>query len=303
MAAQTANNTSGERSATDYDRARFGQQREVWGSENTRSMTSANMNLSYVQRLRQGHDWVGVDKESIVHENEGMTSRVTLTHWKDHRIEVDAQRAQRLSIESQSLSQQWEEEKKNVKDVEHDKGEMYDALCTEKYSTSELTEGCIRLEEAIKKERIYTKKVERSVKSMQKQLDEEAEVTLRTKQRAEYLHKERQQRLAERDSLKCCATCCTACCWVENSFTMFFRSNSCGMLVGLSAPCRCGREWFCCTPEPCCQKDKVLQSLDPASSFRQWNKTLERIKRVSNVVAWLLFFGKVLVLGGFFDLT
>jgi hypothetical protein len=277
MAAQTSNNTTGERCAIDYDRARFGQQREVWGSENTRSITTANMDLSYIQRLRAGHDWVGVDKESIVHENEGMSSRVTLTHWKDHRIEMNAQRASKLASESQKLSQQWEEEKEEVKIYEKSKGIIYDDLCNEKYSNSDLQSECIRLEEAFKKERLHTKRLESAVIKIKKQLEEETVITLRTKQRADYLESEIIRRQEERDSLQCCAKCCTACCWEDNEFTRFC-ILSCGMLVGVDPPCRCSHIWFCCTPEVCCQKAKILATLDPATSFRGWSKQLKRIK-------------------------
>lgn len=278
MAAQSANNTSGERSATDYDRARFGQQREVWGSENTHSMTQANMNSTYVQRLRAGHDWVGVDKESIVHENEGMSSRVTLTHWKDHRIEFDAQRAKTLSSEAHTLSQQWEEEKKNVHVIEKDKGKVYDLLCTEKYDNSDLQSECIRLEECIQKEKTKTKSTANQTKKIMKLVEEEKEVTLRTKQRANYLEKERIQRLKERATLKCCGTCCTSCCWVKNSCTAFWQFTF-PVVIGMTLPCRCSRVWWCCAPEICCEKQKIITTLDPATSFRNWSKTLTRIKR------------------------
>ena len=279
MAAQSANNTTGERSAIDYDRARFGEQRDVWGSENTKPRTSADMSATYVQRLRNGHDWVGVDKESIVHENDGMTTRVTLTHWKDHRISSDAERAVNLRDESQVLSHKWVETKTEVMTIEHNKAEVYDALCVEKYSNSDLQSECIRLEAVTREERARGIKIEDFTKKVAAEVQVEGQLTKEMRQRADFLEKTRMERFKDRESLKCCARCCTACCWLDrsNGCTAFF-IYTCPLLMGLSLPCRCGSLW-CCGPDVCCQKERVLRSLDPDTAIQEWDKQLKRIKR------------------------
>ena len=227
MSRQTANNTSGERCATDYDRARFGEQREVWGSENTLPHTSADMSATYTQRLRNGHNWIGVDKESVVHENDGMSTRVTLTHWKDHRISSDAQRAVKFRNESQQLSHQWVETKKDVMTIEHNKAEVYDALCTEKYDNSDLQSECIRLEALTREERVTAKKIEDYTKKIAKQINVEAEITKEMKQRADFLEQVRQDRIKDRESLQCCGKCCTAMCWLDKKNGCKFGFFSC----------------------------------------------------------------------------
>jgi len=279
MASQSRHNTSGEACATDYDRARFGQQREVWGSENTRSMTSADMSLTYVQRLRVGHDWVGVDKESVVHEGDGSTTRVTLTHWKDHRLDTDAQRAVSLRNETQELSHRWEKSKGQVMEIERAKGTVYDELCNEKYNNSDLQSECIRLEEAIKTERVRTKRIEDYYKKVTKEVDEEKQRTKEMSQRGDFLKHKRGELLKERGSLKCCARCCTACCWEDTDCTKFWMLTF-PVLVGCSLPCKCCRICSCCCDaEICCQKERILNTLDVDKAMNEWEKQLIRIKR------------------------
>ena len=100
----------------------------------------------------------------------------------------------------------------NVMEIERAKGTVYDDLCYEKYSNSDLQSECIRLEEDIKVERGQTKKNENYFKKVQIEIDEEKKRTLELKQRADFLEHTRFELLKERDSLRCCARCCTACC-------------------------------------------------------------------------------------------
>ena len=51
------------------------------------------------------------------------------------------------------------------------------------------------------------------------------------------------------------------------------------LLLGLSLPCKCHRCWCCGPTEICCQKNRILKSLDTETALQAWDQQLKRIKR------------------------
>ena len=171
----------------ELDRARFGGQRETWGHEITiEKGTTETLAKSSHKRLRDGHDWVGLDRESVIHDDDGVTSRVTLTHWKDQQIETDADRVRRLHKQTHELSSQWEEAKDQVRKLEDDKAVLYDELCLTKYQNSDLLGQCIHMEKEIREERERRKKIDVFCIGVAKEIEVEKSATEDMKEQADF---------------------------------------------------------------------------------------------------------------------
>ncbi len=247
----------------DLDRARFGQNRESWGHEYTRDKTHADLSLSATQRMRRGHDWVGVDKEAVVHDPDTGLTRVTVTHWKDARIDHDTTRAATLRDNAHALSDQWSASKKECLALEDARGEVYGELCSEKYLNSDLQTRCIHVEQQTRDERKRTKRAENQRTGLAKLRKEEQERTQEMREYADYLERHRAEKLRLRETtLGCCGTCCTACCWEDKLRCCFFWRFTWAYWVG---PCKC-------QGDTCCEKDWVLGTLSVRSVLDGWEK-------------------------------
>lgn len=252
----------------ELDRARFGSQRETWGHEITiEKGTMETMTKSSHKRLRDGHDWVGLDRESIIHDDDGVTSRVTLTHWKNHQIETDAERVRRLHEETHKLSSQWEETKEKVRKLEDEKGVVYDELCTRKYQNSDKLAQCIHMEKEIRLERDRKKKINAYCTGLAKEIAMEKTVTEDMRDQAEFLVAARRELIQQRDDIPCCTECCTACCWYENRWTDFFVKT---------VPLCFGDQNCKCRGERCCNKSRFLKTLDVQLVYNRLDKHMRR---------------------------
>jgi hypothetical protein len=252
----------------ELDRARIGPQRETFGHEATLPKGSrAVLRKSAQQRLRAGHSWVGLDKEAVVHDDDGVTSRVTLTHWKDQQLDTSAARAERLRDEAHALTDQWLEAKSEVRKLEDDKGVVYDELCVSKYRNTDLLAQCLEMEQKIRDERVRKKKIEVYITGLAKEIEAERAVTDEVREKADFLLKAREKLLRERDDLGCCAECCTACCWEENGWTKF---------CVVTVPLIFGSQHCKCQGEKCCQKGRLVKSLDIDVVYHAWEKALAR---------------------------
>ena len=257
----------------ELDRARFGPQRETFGHEATLPTGSRHvLAKSAQQRLRAGHTWVGLDKEPVVHDPDGVTSRVTLTHWKDLRLDTDAARTKQLRDEAHKLTDQWIEAKSDVRKLEDDKGVVYDELCTTKYHNTDLLAQCVDMERKIREERARKKKIEVFITGLAKEVEAERAVTEEVREKADFISAQREELLRQRNNLGCCAECCTACCWEENSWTSFF-IHTVPLCFGGGKDCKC-------QGEKCCQKERLVRTLDIDIVYQRWEKALARKKRI-----------------------
>ena len=168
------------------------------------------------------------------------------------------------------MTDTWAEVKREVRKLEDDKSVVYDKLCSTKYHNTDFLAQCLDLETKIREERERRKRIEEFCTGLGKDIEAEREVTAEMRDKADFLMAQREELLRQRADLGCCAECCTACCWEENAFTEFFVKT---------VPVCFGDKDCRCQGEICCQKERLLETLEIGTVYSRWEKKLARKKQ------------------------